>query len=319
MRAAPALLLLGALAAAGQAAASTRWARYLLVAAPRLSRISYLRLDSKGGEAKTLIDTELGTPQGLAVDQVRDRLVVADPALKQVLGYLLLSESGALNASKRTVIAQNVEPRWVAVDTQGNVFFTDEVSNTVQRLPYWAALRGNSEPEIMYDGTSLTQVSKPGGIATDNFHLFWTNKLEGNTAGSLVRADAAATSEAEAALAVLSKVSPKAYGVCVALNNVFYTDPEQTLYGVKSSGGPVVEISTSFVEPRGCAFDGDGTVYVADRGDNSVLSFSGNMQELQPVDLQQVAQVEDAFALAVFSGARAPAAAAALLLLARLA
>ena len=34
-------------------------------------------------------------------------------------------------------------------------------------------------------GVSLTEVSSPGGIATDNFSVFWTNKAFGTAQGSM--------------------------------------------------------------------------------------------------------------------------------------
>lgn len=288
--------------------------RFLIVAAPRLSMISYLEVMKGGGVSspqatpKPLIKTDLGTPQGIAVDQVRNRLLVADPALKKILGFTLESTDSELKASNMVVVGKDVEPRWVAVDVRGDVYLTDELANRILRIPYANSLRGNAVPEVIYDGTSLTQVNSPGGIATDNFNLYWTNKLQGKTEGALVVA-ANANSKEAANARVLSKTSDKAYGVCVAINNVFYTAPEKQIFGVKEKGGLITELTGSMLQPRGCIYDGDSTVYVADRGANAVFSFAGNMgDELTPIELTQEATVDDAFGLAIYAGSSAQSA-----------
>lgn len=62
----------------------------------------------------------------------------------------------------------------------------------------------------------------------------------------------------------LAQNAPKAMGVCTARNKVFFTGETQYLYGVGSTGGSVTEVYTGLGSPRGCAYDGDSTLYVAD-------------------------------------------------------
>ena len=54
-------------------------------------------------------------------------------------------------------------------------------------------------------------------------------------------------------------------------------------------------MSNKLSMPRGCAWDGDGTVYVADRGANAVFSFAGNMPTLDTALLQKAVDFGDAF------------------------
>merc|ERR1719379_2653613 len=66
--------------------------RFILVSAPRTSKVSYVRVGRFGhlvGEAQDLINSGLLHPQGLAVDQLRSRLYVADPDNKTILAYTL--------------------------------------------------------------------------------------------------------------------------------------------------------------------------------------------------------------------------------------
>lgn len=56
--------------------------------------------------------------------------------------------------------------------------------------------------------------------------------------GTLVRgSENPPDGSAATSLAVLAKNSVKSYGVCIAMGNVFFTDSEKHLYGVKKHGG----------------------------------------------------------------------------------
>lgn len=306
--------------------------RYLLVSAPRESTVSYMRtshVSLSGGKSEqssgmeVLIDHGLVHPQGLAIEPTRQELLIADPGAKKIFAYPLIPGDGVLGVGPRTVLADGPEARWVATDAVGNIFFSDEPKNQILKISRDRALRGNATnaTQLVYDGSSLAQVSAPGGIAIDSFHAYWVNKQVGTQVGSIIRAgESPDASNLQASVMPLARNTDKSYGVCLALNNVFFTQPETTLYGVKKSGGSVVTVSQRLTNPRGCAFDGDGTVFIADRGANAVYAFAGNMQELGQAQLTKVADAEDAFGVAVFSGAsRAPVFGLAIMILARVA
>lgn len=288
---------------------------FLVVSAPRLSKISYIRIpedgDFTGMAPIMLIDTGLSTPQGIAIDQKRKRLYVTDPDAAKIYSYQLEVNGQTLSTDGRqTVIAENYEARWVAVDGMGNVFFTCEGAqgNLVMKLPTDRVLRGEPNPLILYDG-SFQEVSAPGGIAVDNFHVYWANKEVGTMMGSVIkgpetiRAGMNHAAVAENSLAVLAKNVVKSYGVCLVLGNVFYTDEQTNIYGVKKSGGSPTLINAGMQNPRGCVWDGDGTIYVADRSANGVFAFSGNMHTLYHAEVTRAFTIEDAFGVAVLSAA----------------
>lgn len=279
------------------------------MSAPRNSRIAWIKLSESGSfvglEPKTLIDSGLQHPQGIAIDQKRRRLYVADPDVQKIYSYQLVANDGVLTTDGRqTVISQNCESRWVSVDGVGNVFFSDEPQNLIMKLPADKVLRGETKPEIVYNGNSLSEVSKPGGIATDNFHVYWTNKHFGSQVGSVIKAPEfpqTASALPAGAMSVLGKNSVKSYGVCLALGNVYYTDDHHSIYGVKKAGSKVSEISHALNRPRGCVWDGDGTVFVADRGASAVYSFAGSMHHLGHTEVRRAFDFDDAFGLAVLS------------------
>eukprot|EP00928_Gymnodinium_smaydae_P054111 TRINITY_DN37941_c0_g1_i1.p1 TRINITY_DN37941_c0_g1~~TRINITY_DN37941_c0_g1_i1.p1 ORF type:complete len:332 (-),score=86.96 TRINITY_DN37941_c0_g1_i1:110-1105(-) len=287
---------------------------FLLISAPRQGTVSWVRLPEAnvydGLEPKTLIDSGLKHPQGIAVDQKRKLLYVADPDVQRIYAYELKIEGGTLKAGKRSVLARDAESRWVAVDGVGSVFFSDEPRNRILRVTAEQALRGaGAASEVVHSGQEITQVSEPGGVAVDNFNVYWTNKHFGTQVGSVVRGgeERAETDQGQGGSAdvvsVLARNAPKAYGICLALGNIYFTAARKSVYGVKKRGGPVAEVSSQLSSPRGCAFDGDGTVYVADRDQNAVFSFAGNMQKITHAHLTKAFDVEDAFGLAVAADA----------------
>lgn len=252
----------------------------------------------------TLIGVGLTAPQGIAVDQMRKKLYVTDPADQKIFSYDIHDSSDAISCTGPTTVVENTEARWVAVDPVGNLYYTDEPQQQVMKIPAHELENGGATPIMLYSSASLNQVSAPGGIAADSFYTYWANKHIGEQVGSIVRGtEMPRDANLQADVQVLSANSDKSYGVCLALSNVFYTQPSNTIYGVSNIGGDAVTINDRLVNPRGCVWDGVGTVYVADRGANAIFSFAGNMQKLGPALLQKVVALDDAFSVAVFSGA----------------
>lgn len=286
--------------------------KFLIASAPKFGKVSYLKIPSGigrtpsnlTGSVTVLIDEGLVHPQGIAVDQRTRTLYVADPDSQAVFAYPLHANRGKLTVGPRRIAANGTEARWVSVDGTGTLFFSNEAKNQVLKVMQTSALRGNATPTVIYDGSSVAQVNAPGGIATDNFYTYWANKQIGTQIGSIVKgAVHPDISNLQASITPLSKNTDKSYGVCLALNNVYYTQPDKTIYGVKKGGSDVVAITDRLTNPRGCSWDGDGTIYVADRGANAIYSFAGNMEALGTATVTKTVAMDDAFGVAVFSAA----------------
>jgi len=295
--------------------------KYLLISAPRLSKVVYTKV---GGDKTThpLIESGLKSPQGLAVDHKTNWLFVADPDSRKILYFKLLFNNGIVMVQdeQQGVAAQNVEARWVAVDGVGSIFFTDERNNLIQRVSADKLRKGDPTPTIIYNGLDVSSVSAPGGIAVDNFRVFWTNKAVGTQVGSVARGfENPPDTNVAASVRAVAKNVMKSYGICLVMDNVYYTDADATVYAVKKEGGAIATVTDKMLQPRGCAWDGDGTVYIADKAGNAVYSFAGNMHNLRPVRMTKAVDFEDAFGVAVANGARRVATAAVAALLAVLA
>merc|ERR1719387_233182 len=276
--------------------------KYLMISAPRLSKVVYMKVGGEG-VTHTLIDSGLRSPQGLAVDRMHNKLFVADPDARKIYSYNLLYNNGVLlTDGGQSIAAQNVEARWVGVDGSGAIFFSDERNNLIQKVSGERILRGDPTPVTLYSGAEVSEVSAPGGIAVDNFHVFWSNKVLGTQVGSVVKGfENAPTTNVGASVSAVASNAQKVYGVCKVNDNLYFTNQDQYVYGVKTTGGAIATITDHLVQPRGCAWDGDGTVYVADKGGNSVYEFAGNMATLSPARLTKIVDFEDAFGVAVAS------------------
>jgi len=292
--------------------------KYLIVSQPKQGTISYAHIGSNGlrgsgATMSTLIGSGLSTPMGIAVDQMHGQLVIADPNLNQIVQYNLHTFDGKMTADSPKVLVENSQARWVAVDFQGNVYYTSESLNQILQLSYNQRVKGFQNATILYNGNILNEVSLPGGIATDSFFTYWVNKQVGTQKGSVIKAAIQPQqNDIQANLETLVSNSDKSYGICMTGTNIFYTQPQTKVYGIKKHssvsmigavGGPnsPVTITDRVANPRGCAFDGEGTVYVADRGQGSVLSFPANMQTLSLSYVTKSIDCLDAFGVSVYS------------------
>lgn len=298
--------------------------RFLLASSPSTATIGYLRLpedDAPRGDGppmRVLVGSGHTYPQGIAVDDYRQMLYVADPSLGKLVRYPLLASGKNLKVGKMETVASDVEVRAVAVDGLGNVWFTDEPQQRILRLTAQMIEKKTTTPEVVYDGASMESVRSPGGIAVDNFYVYWLNKASGQSVGSLIRAPQSAPGLSLANLSAggqperghtflqsLSKASDKSYGVCLTSTNAFFTDEFNKVYGVSRTAvarDEATAITASFGEPRGCAFDGDGTVYVADKAHNAIYQFASNMERLRPDRLMtKAAEMQGAFGLAIYT------------------
>merc|ERR1719421_523498 len=290
--------------------------RFLVISAPELSKVVYFILSPKRAKwARPLISNSLKAPIGVAVardmkkpmgvafDQTRMHLFVADPVASQVFYFkCMVTPTGRLATDRRQrIAASNVGAKWVALDLAGNLYFTNEELSTIQTVPVAQFLKGNPMPKPLYSGTQVRSISGPAGIATDNFNLFWTNTRVQEDLGpqSVVKGFVTPPeADVSSSTVVVANNALRAKGLCVSGSNVFYTE-DGYVYGVKKVGGATAVISDVLKNPRGCASDGDGTVYVADRGGSAVYEFPGNMAEVHPEPMEKVLDFADSYGLVV--------------------
>jgi hypothetical protein len=298
----------------GRATCATDGIEYVIVSQPRLASVVYIKVDvnlnGAGNETYPLITSGLKFPLGVALDHVNRRLFVADPEYQKVFWYNVIFKDGEIVTDGRQFTAASGGGyRWVTVDETGSLFMTDEGASTISKMTAkqvkasTTAMAGakGSEADIIYSGTSQAEVSGPSGIVADGSHLYWGNKVDGKAKGCVVKGqELPADTDVGAAAAAVAKNVDKVFGVCSSQNNIFFTDEAQYMYGVKKNGGDPATVVDIFVKPRGCAWDGDGTVYVADKGGNAIWSFPSAMHSFTLAQSVKIFEIEDPFGIALF-------------------
>jgi len=329
------LLLLGACLPQLGASLSTRdwvkgvWqgkdtpqAEYLIASQPRERRISVLEVDVLTRkvlrEPYYLVTSRLREPCGLAVDHQRQRLYVADPKSKKVFMYrLLFGEDGLhVDEEQQFVAVRDLTTRWIAVDQSGTLFCTDERRNYVAEVPAHEledlgrtdlATEVRPRHKLLYEGRNIVEVDKPGGIAVDGYNVYWGNREQGHPYGSLLMApedpENPRVKGVPGMISSLSKNVDKVYGVCATPTVVFYTGGARHVYGAKPGArgarpGATVLLD-DYAQPRGCVWDGDGTVYLADKGGGAIWSFPASLHNQGLVQATKVIGIEDPYGIAM--------------------
>jgi len=191
----------------------------------------------------------------------------------------------------------------MAVDGYGNLFFTTSEDGAIHTLPASEMAKGSQSTETLYSAESAS-VRGPAGIVADGFFLYWANRQGDTTSGVVARAPERRTegSVAPEVLAANSDLYQEiAVNVCLARDNLFFTGESEYLFAVKSAGGMIANVSRAFSAPKGCAYDGESTLYVADAGSNAVYSLPANMAALRPIrHVSKVASVEGPDQIAIF-------------------
>lgn len=140
------------------------------------------------------------------------------------------------------------------------------------------------QPHILsiYEAKLNPHVSEPASIWADGDDLYWTNMKDGKKAGTVVRGEVdphLSKNESAFPADALSTVSSHAYGLGKAHGMMFFTRngsiPGTGLVSgfYESTPENVLDFETTIAKPRGLAFDGDATMYVADEAMGQVWSF----------------------------------------------
>lgn len=292
---------------------------FLLVSSPSTKHVYYARLLTAIEQARgdVMIPVKLAgsaiatanEPRGLAVDSLRGVLYVADSAAGAIVAMRIYEDGDVLTVLGAKRVVPDVTAHWLALDSLGTLYFTDTTANKISSISAEcvSAKLGSlpwtgPETVVLYDGTNVPKVKMPKGLAVDGFNVFWANGESGTVDGAVVQAPVMPPTDApETAVNSLTSNVEAAYGVCLTPTRVFFTDASQAIYSTRTKGGTVSVVSDRLTQPRGCVYDGDGSVFIADEAGNKVFSFAGSAPNLGSRKLYAALNVQGAFGVAVYS------------------
>jgi len=172
------------------------------------------------------------------------------------------------------------------------------------------------KPKVLqlYDSDGNSHVSSPEAIWVDGNDLYWSNSQDGKNRGTILRGsiDPAKSVNGSAGrtsfpIYSVTNSSINAFGFA-RVGHVLYFSTCQTdtqdckVNGLLLSTGDVLEAANSLSAPRGLAWDGDETVYVADEEGGMIWSFpSGRF--MQHVPISKTVAMQGAFGLIIVSEA----------------
>lgn len=269
------------------------------------------------GQTFPLIDSGLVEPSGLAFDPELGNLYVADPGASSVYCYRLALVGGKLTTvSSRMTILTNRSVDWISVDPDDSgVLFSDRKSNTINKINavtlddiYLGDVSAEDlpvdhindaltesrplQPRILeiYNASSSQHVLSPSAVLSDGMRLFWLNSAPSDQSGELVQAMSIPKVNTTGAQTA-PLVSPSGFvpdALASSRTHMFWSgeNPSAGTASIfatgKAGGHHVYNMEVNLARPRGLAWDGDNTLFVADEARGNVYSMPVGKLEVGP-------------------------------------
>jgi len=262
--------------------------RYMLLSSPQKGMVYYIRMNNVEEESmgKPVSEISLfacGKPQGIAVDQSRSILYVADAETNSIIGTeLSVMPDGSLISGPKVPIKSSTKALWISVDSHGNLFYSRTQTKEIMMISAATAssvFQGKiapSQPVQLYAANGMPPILKvrtPHGVYVDDTNLYWVNGAIGE--GVLMRGLEKPSDLKELDIKVMQKDGGAAFGVCGSPEHIYYTSKEH-VFGIPKDGGNVTILSTVLLQPRGCSWDGSGGLWVADK-DGQIFRFPSDI------------------------------------------
>lgn len=296
--------------------------RYVIATFPDLKQINYMRTPI--GNWNSLVYAGLEFPESLCVDAVRMRMFVADKAVEKVYWYQLqfTYDDKLQVASGQLVAAENFLASALAVDSSGGLFlagtYLPDPQGEASEGVFQIALVGsdNTEPTRVWPPPSNADAEplRPSGIAVDPFDVYWVHSPGDGDASPLERVQRTTasnppsagglhvTSMADNVNAARSMLLMPSSILYASGGSIFAVDRRKSAASCAGSGDAPEDLCPNVAtveDATGMAFDGDGTVFVADRGAGTVLALASAALPQHVPPPTQCAEAEGIWGLAL--------------------
>mmetsp|Transcript_59865 Transcript_59865/g.139997 ORF Transcript_59865/g.139997 Transcript_59865/m.139997 type:complete len:483 (+) Transcript_59865:88-1536(+) len=148
---------------------------------------------------------------------------------------------------------------------------------------------GDTSVMELFQASESPHVATPGGVVSDTVQVYWSNENNGFEKGAVATgfADPESSPAGAAQSSKLTSSTDRSYGIAATTSAIIFSDGGG-VYGVsKYGGGNATALNDGFILARGLAFDGSGTVFVADEGASTVFAMPCSIltegQPLHPV------------------------------------
>lgn len=180
--------------------------------------------------------------------------------------------------------------------------------------------RATATIQSLYEAPTNPHVSSPTSPVVDGEDLFWINQVDGAVKGTVVKGGVNPKSNhsnlgaTQFRAVALTKSGDGAFGLTSSEKALFFTRNIIGADGPPGSGAvsglikgtsTAVNLVTGLKAPRGLAWDGDRTVYVADEGLGHVWAFAAN-RLMENVPITKALNMDGAYGIVHF-GADEPA------------
>lgn len=273
-------------------------AKWIVATIPTSRCIMYVRPGDTTW--RPLVMSGLVQPKSIAIDKQNKRLFVADPAAGKIYWYQLhMAPDGTtlMTDGQQHLAVQGISPRTIAVGFHGDLYVTGATLPVPPNLPVdgvfavtwltianceavanWAHPNCNVPPKAVWNQAVTGSV--PDALGLDAFNVWWGNDQDGKTKGSVARASLnPPLVDPGKEIQIKADNEDTVESMALTPTMVFYGS-ENAIYAVPKnkvgqdcgvSGCPL--ISKTAQRPTAMAWDGDGTVYVADRKQGALLMF----------------------------------------------
>ena len=282
---------------------------FSLVNAQIISTYAGTGIATYGGDTGPAISAGLNTPYGVAADNAGNvyiadygnhRIRKVDPS-GTIITVAGTGTAGFTGDSAAATLAEIRNPRGIAVDAAGNIFFSDYGNNRIRKINtsgIITTIAGNADglPGYCSDGgmADTSHVGFPWGVAVDTAgNVYFADQMNCrvrkiDTAGiiSTIGGMGIAAFGGDGGPATSAKIQ---YPMGVALDdtgNIYVADEGNNrirkistsgiistiagsaVYGFSGDGGP--STAAKLYYPQGIAVDGVGNIYIADVNNNRI-------------------------------------------------
>lgn len=296
---------------------------FMVMSSAKQRKVAYAQIENfqaVDNAVCPLIDSGLQDPRGIAFHAGSESLYIADFGHRQIFHYGIRAQPRQpnsvrvqcpgfstlllVNSVQRSVVTE-VMAHAVVTDSEGNLYYADEETNSVSRISLGVLLRladGSLSASDLHrqvgakaintiDAAVISSlfwsprdahIHKPSGIAVDSAgNVLWASQSEGDMPSvvsfgrvSRISASDSLNDTVVARVSVAAESETDISQVAVSSKMTVFTVQDRAMFGICNNIGHPVLLADRMKAPRGLLWDHDNAMFVADSAGDAVYQFS---------------------------------------------